>query len=242
MVGIYKIENLINNKIYVGKSEVSVENRLNEHKKGYKSNQHLQRAIKRYGIDNFTFEILEECSKEDCCEKERQWINKLNCMFPNGYNYTSGGENASGFTYSEVSKIKMSKSAKIRCSNSIECQRMSQMASDRVWNSEDRIKVSNTLKELYKDKTKVPMYGKKHSEETKQKMSEDRKGNKHPMYGKKLSDSAKQAKSLAIKGRKWVNNGESQSQITINELETYLNKGYKLGMLSKTSKEKLVSM
>ena len=236
MIGIYKIENLINNKIYVGKSEVSVENRLYEHKKGYKSNQHLQRAIEKYKIDNFSFELLEECNKEDCCSRERYWIEKFNCIFPNGYNYTSGGENSSGFTYSEISKNKMSNSAKDRCNSDIEHKRLSQIASNREWTAEEKLKVSNTLKERFKDKTKVPMYGKKHSKETKEKMSKNRKGEKHPMYGKKLSESAKQAKSLSIRGRKWVNNGVTQNQILANELDTYLNNGYQLGMLSKSSK------
>lgn len=65
MVGIYKITNLINNKIYIGQSG-RIEARFNQHKKkafdkddaGY--NGELYTEIRKYGLDNFQFEIIEE--------------------------------------------------------------------------------------------------------------------------------------------------------------------------------------
>ena len=83
---VYKITNLINNKIYIGKDE---KNRA--HYMG--SGLYIKRAIKKYGKENFKKEILEECkTKDELCEKEKSWIKKLNYIVPNGYNITKGGE------------------------------------------------------------------------------------------------------------------------------------------------------
>ena len=54
--GIYKITNLINNKIYIGKS-VNIEKRFQGHKRA-KCNMAIHKAIQKYGINNFTFENL----------------------------------------------------------------------------------------------------------------------------------------------------------------------------------------
>ena len=62
IIGIYKIENLINNKVYIG-SSISVMNRFSTHKRlligNIHFNKHLQSSFNKYGIENFKFEILE---------------------------------------------------------------------------------------------------------------------------------------------------------------------------------------
>lgn len=55
----------------------------------YKS--HLYSSMNKYGIENFTFEILEECNYSCLDDKERYWISKLNTLEPNGYNIKNGG-------------------------------------------------------------------------------------------------------------------------------------------------------
>ena len=83
MIGIYKIENLITNKIYIGQS-TSIERRWKDHKntafnendKSY--NYPLYKAIRKYGVDNFSFEVLEECEIEELNEKEKFYISKFN--------------------------------------------------------------------------------------------------------------------------------------------------------------------
>ena len=94
MVGIYKITNQINNKVYVGQSSC-IERRWAEHLY-YSENEQtlLQRAFKKYGITNFKFEVLEECEPQNLNEREIYWINFYN-SFENGYNMTPGGENHS---------------------------------------------------------------------------------------------------------------------------------------------------
>lgn len=85
-VGIYKITNNINNKCYIGQSR-RIEKRWENHK--YSNlNYPLYRAFKKYGIQNFTFEIVEECSINDLNSKEAYWI-KYYCP---EYNQTAGGD------------------------------------------------------------------------------------------------------------------------------------------------------
>lgn len=52
-------------------------------------------AINKYGIENFTFEIIEECSEEQLNNRERYWIAYYD-TYHNGYNRTVGGEGLSG--------------------------------------------------------------------------------------------------------------------------------------------------
>lgn len=95
MIGIYKITNNINGKCYVGQSD-NIERRWREHKKrAFKidNNQQtnlLYRAMQKYGIDNFKFEILEECTKDCLDEREIYYIAKYQ-SYINGYNLTTGG-------------------------------------------------------------------------------------------------------------------------------------------------------
>lgn len=84
-IGIYKIENRINGKIYVGQS-IHIEKRWSEHCQK-SSNSLIGKAIKEYGKENFSFQILEEV--EDITllnELETKYIKQYNCLTPYGYN------------------------------------------------------------------------------------------------------------------------------------------------------------
>ena len=72
---IYKIENLINHKVYIGQTN-NPQRRFSEHRaKGYETNTHkvLYYAFDKYGINNFSFEIIEETDIPN--EREKYWIN-----------------------------------------------------------------------------------------------------------------------------------------------------------------------
>ena len=93
MAYIYQIENLINGKLYIGKSDYSLEKRFKEHcrdsKKPSLQNRPLYRAFNKYGIENFQISLIEETSTPD--EREIFWIEQKQ-SFKNGYNATKGGD------------------------------------------------------------------------------------------------------------------------------------------------------
>ena len=105
MTGIYKIENLINHKVYIGQSK-DINKRWTNHKSdafnsfSHSYNYPLYRAIRKYGIENFDFTILEECLVEELNQKEKDYIQKYNSFF-NGYNLTLGGDSSGTELYKE---------------------------------------------------------------------------------------------------------------------------------------------
>lgn len=96
--GIYKYENKINKKIYIGQS-VNIEKRYRQHlycaENSIKNKMAIDRAIEKYGIDNFDFSIVEECRVEDLDDREKYWIAYYN-SYKTGYNNTIGGLSLKG--------------------------------------------------------------------------------------------------------------------------------------------------
>lgn len=96
MIGIYKIENLLNGKVYIGQS-INIEERWKQHKyKAFNTNEvgynsAIHQAFRKYGLENFSFSIVEETSIDQLDEKEKYWINHYN-SYNNGYNCTIGGQ------------------------------------------------------------------------------------------------------------------------------------------------------
>lgn len=99
MIGIYKITNIINNKKYIGQSR-NIEKRIAKHKRtpfnpnSQEYNNVLYQDIRKYGLENFTFEILEECEITKLNNREIYWIDYYkSCNPEKGYNLSSGGDN-----------------------------------------------------------------------------------------------------------------------------------------------------
>lgn len=94
MIGIYKITKKDNGKAYIGQSN-NIERRFQQHcYKGEKARIPLDIAIKKYGKDAFTFEILEECNLQQLNEREFYWIKYYDTV-KNGYNCSEGGDQQS---------------------------------------------------------------------------------------------------------------------------------------------------
>jgi group I intron endonuclease len=163
MYKIYLITNLYNLKKYIGITKFSIEERFAQHiKRGFL----LTEAIKKYGKEMFSIELIEEVeSSERTYELEMFYIKEYNTKAPNGYNLTDGGDGIFG------------------------------------WNITDeyREQCSSRVKELHKNK-KVGMYGKKHTDETKKKMSDSSKGNQNCL-GRVLSDETKLKISESNRGK-----------------------------------------
>lgn len=87
---IYKITNKVNGKSYIGQTRYTIEFRWKQHQHK-KDNTYFHNAIHKYGVDNFSIEILEECDIEELNQKEIFYIAKYD-TFKNGYNLTIGGD------------------------------------------------------------------------------------------------------------------------------------------------------
>lgn len=158
---IYKFTNNINGKIYIGQT-TRPKSRYKEHCTG-KEDSLLTRAMLKYGIENFKYEVLETIDKEQLNTREKYWINYYN-SYKTGYNQTTGGNQ--NIKFSQEARKKMSESKK-----------------GRQISEETRKKMS----EAQKGKN-TWIKGRHHSEETRKKISEARKGEKHPLFGKHHSE------------------------------------------------------
>lgn len=98
LCGIYKIENKTNGKVYIGQS-VDICRRISAHRSHAfdQSNTHayslyLYTAMRKYGLDGFTYSIIEQCPKEMLNEREQYWINYYKSNEKcHGYNMSDGG-------------------------------------------------------------------------------------------------------------------------------------------------------
>lgn len=118
MIGIYKVTNKINGKIYIGQSK-NIKEKWTGHKNDsfcseekWKANKrheqtHFHRALRKYGKQNFKWEIIEECKKEELAEKEKFWIKYYSSYGENGYNMTYGGDGCSLINSAESSNSKI---------------------------------------------------------------------------------------------------------------------------------------
>lgn len=93
MAYIYQIVNDINNKIYIGKTEFSIEKRFKEHCQDAFRRRNEKRplysAMRKYGIEHFHIELIEETDNPE--EREIYWIEQKH-SFKEGYNATLGGD------------------------------------------------------------------------------------------------------------------------------------------------------
>ena len=107
MIGIYKITNKINGKFYIGQS-VDIERRFMEHKTPHGTMNSIKLAMKKYGKENFSFEVIEECSENDLNEREMYWIATLKPQ----YNRCGGGTGAKGHHVSKEVRSELSRKSK----------------------------------------------------------------------------------------------------------------------------------
>ena len=200
IIGIYCIENTVNGKKYIGQSK-DIKDRWRRHiselRKCKHDNSYLQENWIAYGESAFKFYVLEECSPELLDEKEKYYIDYLDSMsYGNGFNLTTGGKRGN-FMTDEI-KQKMSKSVAESYTDELREIRR-QDALDYWSNPENRKRMVGENN---------GMYGKHHSEESKRKMSEAKKGkpswrkNKRSVLCKELQkkfDNASQAgKQLSL--------------------------------------------
>jgi len=166
--GIYKITNIINGKIYIGKSK-DTKKRFKEHIKKLKNNTHPNIHLQRtFNLNNkcFIFETIFLCNIQDLNNAEIYFIDRFNSKNQDiGYNFTNGGDGSFG------RKMLQSTQDKIQANRDPNWE---------PWNKGKRGTYSHTIESKRKmslaRKGRTPCLGKKASEETKRKMSLAHKG------------------------------------------------------------------
>jgi group I intron endonuclease len=95
MIGlIYKIENKVNGKVYIGITRNGISGRYpgRSWKVSNARSRLVKKAMTKYGADNFEISIIEECNIDLLEEREKYYVETFNSFVPNGYNLTRGGE------------------------------------------------------------------------------------------------------------------------------------------------------
>lgn len=190
---VYKITTSCSNKVYIG-SSVEFDKRVTSHINRLNSNthpnRHLQAAWNKYGADTFTFECIEECDESNLIEREQFWIDyydAANIQF--GYNISPTAGSTLGRPLSEDTK------------NKIRAKALGRKAS-----SETREKMS-----LSRSSENNPMYGKHHSDMSKDRMrylkdgalrSIAQSGSANPFYGRKHTEETKKVISQKCSGQR----------------------------------------
>jgi group I intron endonuclease len=111
---IYKITNTENNKVYVGCTINTLKQRFEEHcYRCFKTdiNTKLCNSFRKYGVEKFTIELLEECSLDVIYNREVEII-KEHDSFEEGLNSTVGGEGCLGYKHSPEIRLKISNAIK----------------------------------------------------------------------------------------------------------------------------------
>lgn len=195
---IYIHRNKINGKLYIGQTSQVPSKRWGKDGAGYKTSTKFYNAIQKYGWDNFEHIIVyTNLTLEEANVIEQELIQKYQTFKDEfGYNITQGGIN---FKHSEETKKKIGESNKISLKG-------------HHWSEDQKALISQLF-----SGSGNPFYGKHHTEDSKQKISQSRKGKcageQHPMYGKQHTQESLQKMSEGRKSKggkqvKCLNTGE----------------------------------
>ena len=221
---VYKITNTVNNKSYIGISIHEPEKRrIKAHLSGH-GNRLIANAVKKYGKDAFTYEILEaNVFDEFLPDFEVAYIANYNTVAPNGYNLDSGGSHKipsedtlsklsaarKGKKHTEVSRRKISEALKGEKNHNYgktfsdeTRHKMSEAGKRKTFSAEHR----RNLSEGQKSRKHKPL-----STEHRRKISKALKGRISPNLGKPMSMEQRIKLSKAMKGRKSTFLGKSHS-------------------------------
>lgn len=231
---IYKITNKLNNKIYIGKTTKDVNRRWLTHLGNSKHydvttaafKSFLYLAMQKDGVENFEVEEVEVCTLDILNEREQFWIRELKSNDPNiGYNISPGGDGGAlfkGHKHSQETKQKMS------------ADRMGEKNA----NYGNRWSQSDELKAKHSDLSSGEgngMYGKHHTDETKNKISAANKG-KPKIISPESAQHRKELLSKNSKGRIPITNGEQNYRVWPHQLQEYESKGFHIGITNKKIK------
>ena len=214
MFTVYMHTNIINNKKYVGITSRKPEARW-YNGKGYSHNNYFTNAINKYGWNNFRHEILYTgLTKEEACLKEQELIKfyKSN-QHKYGYNLESGGRYCK---INELTKLKISRASKGRKLSEEQKRKISQTERGKKVSKETRKRISEANKKRFMDPTE------------RYKCGNGMRGT-HPIH----SEEHNKHVSEALKGKKYIHKGMTLKYVKIEEIDLYLQQGWKLGKKDK---------
>lgn len=202
---IYRITNIVNGKIYVGKTKGTVHARWLGHQRDYKryiqnskNSSKLYNAIKKHGIENFQIEEIDSCPYDQLDDRERYWIKLLDSRNPAiGYNICIGGEcgpggpRFAGHHHSAETKSLMSQSRRGRNN--------ANYGHHRVMPEEEKPKHAHP-------------------------------GESNGMFGKRHSEKTRQLNRKQQVGRIWIHKDDIQKHIWPEDWPKYESQGFLRGM------------
>lgn len=202
---IYKITNKINGKYYIGKHQTYD---LSDDYMG--SGKYIKRAIKKYGLENFSKEILFVYDNEDDMNKKE---NELVIISEETYNICEGGKG--GFSYLNKNGLnKSDKQKKVARELMLELHKTVNYSDEYKESRLERLKLATKkMRELYPNGTWI---GKKHKEDSKIKIgiknSINQQGEKNSQFG-----------------TCWITNGKENKKIKKEDFEKYQSLGFYKG-------------
>ena len=126
MAYIYKIINDINEKVYIGKTQQTIQQRWSNHLKDSvkttKEHRPLYAAMRKYGGEHFKIEIIEECDTFILEEREIYWINYYD-SYRNGYNATLGGDGTIRLNHQQIIDLYKQEQNMIKVAEIIGCSK-----------------------------------------------------------------------------------------------------------------------
>jgi len=214
--GIYQILNLVNGKIYIG-SAINLRQRRNEHFSRLRCNRHpnkhIQSSFNKYGEHNFDFEVLQLIQNPKSLSGcEQFWMDKTGCADKKfGYNSSPTAGNTLG--------VKLSKEA---IQKSVTSRRINNKGKPRIFTTEHRANISKAV-----TGKNHPMYGRKHSQISRNKMSESHRGE---------NNSRAKLNELQVKVIRSLSSDFKNQLITLKDMSNYFN--ISVGVASKIMKNK----
>jgi group I intron endonuclease len=205
IIGIYLITNLTNGSMYIGQS-TDIHKRWSQEKKG-NEDSYLTRAIKKHGVENFTFEILMECPAASMNFFEMAFISGYNTFHDKlHYNLTEGGGGSIGRPTSEYASMRISESNRTRVVSDDTRRKISELHKGAVRppGTGEKISAANIgmpVSEEGRANMSKGQTGRKHSPEHIEKRRQKLLGNQYTL-GFHHSPETKQKMSESRKGKK----------------------------------------
>lgn len=186
--------------------------------------------MNKHGLENFSFEVIEQIDNSQLNTRQQYWIQYYNSITPNGYNMTVGGEGTQGYSREQSleERLKRQESNKQYYAEHPEAKEKISERTKKLWENEEyRQKVTEGVHKFYQQNPDIfkgqnnPFYGKHHTEESLQKIKEAAKKRQLPIAQLdkdtleviKVHDGVKAAQSELHVSHGWISKAAKQNKV-----------------------------